>query len=83
MPGYIPKLLKKLQHITPTLPQYSPNPSPHITYVAKVQFAKGEYKTPPFNSKCIKLIQSIVVAVLYITCILEIIVLVTCNDLGI
>ena len=83
MPGYIPKLLKMLQHITLTLPQYSSNSSLHITYKAKVQFTKGEDKMPPLDSKGIKLIQSIIGAVLYITCILEMIVLGTCNDLGI
>ena len=65
------------------MPQYSLNPSPHITYRAKVQFVKGEDKTRPLDSKGIELIQSIVRAVLYIACILEMIVLVTCNDLGI
>jgi len=56
MPGYIPKLLHKLNHTKPTTPQYSPNPSPLITYGAKVQFAKGEDTSPPLDTKGVKLI---------------------------
>ena len=81
MLGYIPKLLKKLQHVTPTIPQYSLNPSPHITYSAKVQFTKGEDKLPLLDNKGIKLIQSIVRVALYISCILEMTILVICSDL--
>ena len=83
MPGYIPKLLNKLKHIAPSLPQYSPNPSPHITYGAKVQLAKGEDTSPPLDGKGITLIQSIVGATLYIARILEMTLLVTCNNIGI
>jgi len=83
MPGYIPKLLNKLKHIAPSTPQFSPNPSPHITYGAKIQLAKDEDTSPPLDSKGIKLIQSIVGATLYIARILDMTLLVTCNDIGI
>ena len=83
MPGYIPKLLDKLKHLQPSLPQYSPNPAPHITYGTKVQLAKEVDKSPPLDEQGIKLIQSIVGATLYIARILEMTLLVTCNDIGI
>ena len=83
MPGYIPNLLKKLNHVTPSIPQFSPNPTPHITYRTKVQLAKGEDTSPLLDSKGIKLIQSIIGATLYIARILDMTLLVTCNDIGI
>ena len=83
MPRYIPKLLKKLNHVTPSIPQFSPNPALHITYGTKVQLAKGEDTSPPLDSKGIKLIQSIVGATLYIARIRDMTLLVTCNDIGI
>ena len=83
MPGYIPKLLDKLKHLQPSLPQYSPNPAPHITYGTKVQLAKEVDKSPPLDEQGIKLIQSIIGATLYIARILEMTLLVTCNDIGI
>lgn len=83
MPGYIPKLLNRLKHIAPSTPQCSPNPSPHIAYGAKVQLAKNDDTSPKLDSKGIKLVQSIVGATLHIARILEMTLLVTCNDIGI
>ena len=83
MSGYIPKLLNQLKHITPSTPQFSPNPFPHIAYGAKVQLTKGDDTSPPLESNSIKLVQSIVGATLYIAWILDMTLLVTCNDIGI
>ena len=83
MPGYVPKLLQRLKHIVPSTPQFSPNPSPHVTHGTKVQFAKGEDTSPLLDGDGIKLVQSIVGATLYIARILEMTLLVTCNDIGI
>ena len=83
MPGCIPKLLQRLKHAVPSTPQFSPNPSPHITHGTKVQFAKGEDKSPLLDGDGIKLVQSIVGATLYIARILDMTLLVTCNDIGI
>ena len=83
MLGYAPKLLNKLKHIQPLLPQCSPNPTPHITCGAKVQLAKDVDKSPPLEKQGIKLVQSIVGATLCIARILEMTLLVTCNDIGI
>ena len=37
MTGYIPKLLKRLNHQMPTKPQYSPHLAPTIVYGRKFQ----------------------------------------------
>jgi hypothetical protein len=67
MPGYIPKLLKRLQHPTPSKPQYSP----HDHYPIKFP-KKGEQQLTPIpdtsdslSPKEITHIQSIVGALLY------------------
>jgi len=83
MPDYIPKLLERLKHAVPTTPQYSPNPAPNVVYGSKIQFAKEEDVSPKLDAKGIKLIQSIVGAALYIGRLLEMTILVTCNDIGI
>ena len=75
MPGCILKLLNKLKHVAPSAPQHSLNPSPHITCRAKVQLAKGEDASP--------LLDSIIGTMLCIARILEMSLLVTCNDIGI
>ena len=56
MPGYIPKLLERLQHAVPTTPQYSPNPAPNIVYGSKVQLAKEDDQSPKLDTKGVKLI---------------------------
>ena len=83
MLGYILKLLKQLQYSIPTTPQYSPNLAPNINYGTKVQLATKEDTSPKLDKNGIKLIQSIRGAALYIACMIDITLLVTCNDIGI
>jgi len=83
MPDYIPKLLQRLQHETPSTPQHSPHPAPNITYGSKIQLAKTDDHSPKLDDKGIKLIQSIIGAALYIGRLLDMTILVACNEIAI
>ena len=83
IPGYIPKLLERLNHAIPTTPQYSPNPAPNIVYGSKIQLAKEVDSSSKLDANGIKQIQSIVGAALYLGRLIDMTILVTCNDIAI
>jgi len=65
MPEYIPNVLHKLKHPTPTKPQHSPHPWTRPTYGAKVQLAQEEDQAPILNPQDTKFIQSVTGSLLY------------------
>jgi len=81
MPGYIPKLLQKLNHQQPTKPQYSPHPAPIITYGAKIQQSM-EDDSPTLDTKGNTLVRQIVGAALYIGRFIDMTLLVACNEIA-
>jgi len=82
MPGYIPKLLKKLNHQLPTKPQYSPHPAPTITYGIKLQQALKDDDSPILNQSGNNLVRSIVGAALFIGRFIDMTLLVACNEIA-
>ena len=66
MPGYISKLLDRLKHAMPSIPQHSPNLVPYAAHGSKMQLAKEEDSSPILDAKDIKLIESVVGAALHI-----------------
>ena len=65
MPGYIKKLLHKLQHVTRKQPQYAPHQWTLPAYGKKRQFAKVAPQLPTLNKKETKRVQMIVGSLLY------------------
>ena len=68
MPGYINSLLHRLQHTTPTRPEYSPHDYTPFTYTKKNerQLATApDLSAPITDTKEIKRIQSIIGSLLY------------------
>ena len=66
MDGYILELRNKYGHMTPKKPQYSPHKHHPIDYGATQQLLQPTDTIPPLNEKCIKIIQGIVGALLYV-----------------
>ena len=66
MDGYILELRNKYQHMQPKKPQYSPHKHRPIDYGATQQLVQPTDTSPPLNEKGIKIMQGIVVALLYV-----------------
>jgi len=66
MPGYIPKLLKKLHHQPPTKPQYSLHLASTIKYSSKLQQVLEDDNSLILDKIGNNLVQSIVGVALYI-----------------
>ena len=82
MPGYIPKLLKKLHYQPPTKPQYSPHPAPTIKYGSKLQQVLEDDNSPILDKIGNNLVRSIVGAALYIGRFIDMTLLVACNEIA-
>ena len=67
MPGYIEKLLKRLSHPTPTRPLHAPHQWSKPVFGRHIQTGTAGDTSPPLPTKEIKIIQSIVGALLYYT----------------
>ena len=65
MPQYIPKLLHKLQHPSPTKPQHSPHPHVPIVFGATAQLVGTSPDSPRVSPSEIKYIQSVIGALLF------------------
>ena len=65
MPGYIPKLLHKLQHVIKKYPQFAPHQWTTPAFGRKRQYAKCEPDLPVLNKKETKKVQMIVGSLLY------------------
>ena len=65
MPGYIQKVLEKLQHPPPDIPEYTPHKAKSIQYGSKIQMAKMEDTIPRLAKEGITRIQQIIGALLF------------------
>ena len=65
MNGYMDKLLMKYGHPRPSKAQLSPHKHHEVTYGAKEQLTPEEDKIPPLDKEGTKIIQGIVVSLLY------------------
>ena len=65
MPGYIPKLLHKLQHKITKYPQFSPHKWTQPAFGKKRQYAKNEPESPALNKQDTRKVQMIVGSLLY------------------
>ncbi len=65
MPGYIPKVLEKLQHPQPAQPEHAPHKSKPISYELKVQLVEPEDASPKLGKTEMTRIQQIVSALLF------------------
>ena len=81
MPDYIPQLLERLNYITPPYQQDSPFPAPNVAYGSKVQYTVQD-ESLPLEVNGIRLVQSIVGAVLYYGRMIDNTILVACNDIA-
>ena len=66
MDGYILEHRNKYQHMTSKQIQYSPHKHRPIEYGATQQIVQPTDTSPPLNEKGIKIVQSIVGALLYV-----------------
>ena len=65
MPNFVTKALHKFQHSPPPKPQYAPHKWTKPAYGSKTQYAPEPDRTDRLDAKGTRLIQSIVVSVLY------------------
>ena len=84
MPGYIPKLLKRLQHEPPSRPEYSPHDHSPIVFPKKGerQFTPLSDDSPHLSPVETKKVQSIVGALLYYGRALDNTILPALNDIA-
>ena len=84
MPTYIPNLLKKLQHLHPNTPQYSPHDFVPIKFSAKGdrQFMQQPDTSPHLKHEDIKWVQSAIGSLLYYARALDNTILPALNQLG-
>ena len=66
MDGYILDLRNKYGHLQPKKPQYPPQKHRPINYEAKQQIVKPAYTSPSLYDKCIRRVQGIVIAIMYV-----------------
>ena len=82
MPGYITKLLHKLQHKTKKSPQFAPHEWTTPTYGAKRQYAKDNSDLPILPLKQIRHVQTVVGSLLYYSRAVDPTMLVAINEIA-
>ena len=65
MDGYISRVLLKYGHPCPRKPQLSPHKNREVIYGAKEQLAQEDDTSPPLDNQGTKIIQGIIVTMLY------------------
>ena len=82
MPGYVHKLLHKLQHPVPTQPEHNPHAWKPPRYGEKAQYVEREQKLPILPPERIKRIQKIIGSLLYYARAVDSTILMTVNDIA-
>ena len=81
MPGYVEKTLKRLQHVKPSVPQYSPHKWTKPSYGSKLQMAPVD-TSQKLKKPGIKHVQSVVGSFLYYARAIDATMLPALNDIG-
>ena len=82
MQNYIKILLVKMNHQIPRKPQLSPHKCREVKYDSKTQLAPEEDTSKPLNDAGISQVQTIVVALLWIGCVVNNKLLVALSTIG-